>query len=390
MEIELAISSMVLILLANSGIAALFLFFIPTNGDRCQLNSIRYFRGYFVFSFLGFFMVAMRPYLPFSPAVVVANSFLILSVHCLVCGIYWRYGKSIHLTHPVIATHILIFAFIHWVISYYQSDHALARITFTYLNMTGVLLFSLSLFSRYRPEAGTIDKILEVALGAAVFCIVLIPITFFAVPDEQIFLAVLLMAQIVLIFLMFGSIFYTLFYDALRLFKKSASLDPITELYNRRYFFEQASKFLYAAERHQFPVSIIVCDIDRFASVNDEHGHFAGDFVIKEMAKAIKDETRKEDLVARYGGKEFVALLPQTRLNGALLIAERMRQKIEEMQIQYQEKVIQLTASFGVSCISEFTDIESSLRTADLALRKAKQAGFNRVYQSPVEPLQVD
>ncbi len=368
-----------LTLLINSTIACLFLFLIPSDNDRYQLNALRYFRGYFVFSCLGYFAIATRLYWPVEVSVVISNGLFLTAMYCVVFGLLWRSQKRYHLyKHPALI-HIGLLMLVQGVLSHYYPDKPVIRIVLVYINVSAVLLYALSLFYRMPKTSVFGEKLLSLALTIAVTCELVLPIAFFATNDFQVFLSLLLVMQNLLVMLLFGSIFYIMFFDSLLMYKQSASVDPTTGLYNRRYFFEQANMFIHAAERHEFPISIIVCEVDHFTSLNDKYGYFAGDEIVHQVARIIVHQTRNEDLVARYGDKDFVILLPQTRLNGALLIAERMRQGIETSLFFHEDKGIKLTASFGVTFIDTQRDIADSLLAADQALREAKAAGHNCV-----------
>lgn len=376
-----SVSAFLIALIINGFIAALFISLIPTEGNRFQINSLRYFCSFFITSSVCLISFALRLYLPEFIAVLLPNLLLITAVYCFVFALFWRYQNPVHIhKHPALI-HIVLYTSLQVALSYLYPDNVIIRLFFAYLNTSLVLLFAFSLVYSNKKLEENKEKLLKATVAIAVVCTVFVPTVYFAHKDQAEFLNALLLIQNTINIMVFGGVFYSSFVDVLWLYKKSASLDPITELYNRRYFFEQASKFLRAAERHQFPISILICDIDGFASVNDKFGHFSGDRLIRELAEIIKGETREEDLLARFGSKEFVILLPQTRINGSMLIAERMREAIEKHKFKFEEKTLLLTASFGVTSISEYVDIETSLRKADIALQQAKSDGHNTVRQ---------
>ncbi len=164
--------------------------------------------------------------------------------------------------------------------------------------------------------------------------------------------------------------------------KLLASTDPMTKLYNRRYFTEVALHTVELSKRTKQDLSIIMLDIDKFKNVNDTYGHQVGDEVIISLANELLKLQRKSDIICRFGGEEFVILLPNIDSNGAFVVAEKIRQQIESLSIEIENSVsIKYTVSIGVSQINLETEnnIESSLKRADDALYEAKENGRNKV-----------
>lgn len=156
--------------------------------------------------------------------------------------------------------------------------------------------------------------------------------------------------------------------------------DPLTDLYNRRYLEETLNRELRLAKRQQHPISLIMCDLDHFKRVNDQYGHPAGDHVLRFFAAQIRRSARESDINCRYGGEEFLIVLPGMARREAIQRAELLRQRIAETPIDFHSKRISLTASFGIASAPENgTDAEILIAAADQALYAAKNAGRNRV-----------
>ena len=156
-----------------------------------------------------------------------------------------------------------------------------------------------------------------------------------------------------------------------------ATRDPMTGALNRRAFFTRAEVEWARTTRSQRPLSVIVSDIDFFKKVNDTFGHHIGDLVIKDFATRAGHQLRIPDILARFGGEEFVILLPDTGLKEARQVAERIRKEIEK---QRDRKLPAYTVSIGIAVVGEATTgIETLIADADAALYKAKQGGRNRV-----------
>ena len=161
--------------------------------------------------------------------------------------------------------------------------------------------------------------------------------------------------------------------DALR---DMALRDYLTGLFNRHYLMEVASQKISRAIRHQQPLALIMLDIDHFKQVNDQHGHQVGDAVLEAIAAILQEKSRAEDVVARFGGEEFVILLDNCNNSNAMLKAEALRKEIE----QWKPKGLSITASFGVALLSAgIIDLANLIKQADDALYQAKDQGRNQV-----------
>jgi diguanylate cyclase len=162
--------------------------------------------------------------------------------------------------------------------------------------------------------------------------------------------------------------------------ERSARIDPLTGLLNRRAFKELAEREIQRARRFLHPMSLIVVDLDRFKSINDCHGHLVGDAVLEDFARVASAQLRALDVIARLGGEEFVVLLPGTNTEGALQLAERMRQAIADSRLALEGQVLGYTASFGIAAFEpRQPGLDRWLARADAALYEAKAKGRNRV-----------
>lgn len=157
--------------------------------------------------------------------------------------------------------------------------------------------------------------------------------------------------------------------------------DPLTDLHNRRYFENHFSSLFEKAQSSSKPLSAIMCDIDHFKSVNDTYGHDVGDAVIRECSLRIRKSIRNIDVACRYGGEEFVILMPDTNIELAQIVAERIRSEVSAHPVIAANGAHQvpITVSMGVSCIEDGDDTAKLLKRADVALYNAKRNGRNRV-----------
>lgn len=158
-----------------------------------------------------------------------------------------------------------------------------------------------------------------------------------------------------------------------------ATHDPLTDVYNRRFFEEIYRLEREKAFRFETPTSLIMMDVDHFKLVNDTHGHLTGDEVLKEVAKRLTDSLRASDVVCRYGGEEFVILLPATDSESAREFAEVLRMRMEGDSVSEHELTV--TASFGVATSehNDSVDVSALIRSADSAVYEAKHSGRNCV-----------
>ncbi len=158
-----------------------------------------------------------------------------------------------------------------------------------------------------------------------------------------------------------------------------ATQDSLTGLSNRRNLLERARQEIVRARRRNEPIALIIADIDHFKAINDRYGHEAGDNVIRHAAELLQRLCRQQDVVARWGGEEFLLLLPSTNLPAAEALAERFRQAVVESVVAYGELEIKLMMSFGVAVLEHNENIDDAIARADKAMYQSKNDGRNRV-----------
>jgi diguanylate cyclase (GGDEF)-like protein len=161
--------------------------------------------------------------------------------------------------------------------------------------------------------------------------------------------------------------------------ERLATTDGLTGLTNHRTFQGRLDEHLQAAQRYGRKVSLILCDIDHFKSVNDTYGHPVGDQVLRGVAKVLAKEARTTDVVARYGGEEFAVVMPETDTVGAMVIAERIRERIERMVTETDQGPLKVTMSLGVATFPVDAALKAALvERADGCLYHAKRHGRNQ------------
>jgi two-component system cell cycle response regulator len=169
--------------------------------------------------------------------------------------------------------------------------------------------------------------------------------------------------------------------DNVQLSIEMAITDPLTGLYNRRYMESHVGSLVEQAAARGKPLTVLVLDIDYFKAINDTHGHDAGDDVLREFAVRIRKSIRGIDLACRYGGEEFVVVMPETDLAVATMVAERLRRRIatEPFPIQQATRAVEVTISVGIAALGADDSAANILKRADQALYRAKRDGRNRV-----------
>lgn len=160
---------------------------------------------------------------------------------------------------------------------------------------------------------------------------------------------------------------------------RAATTDPLTGLPNRRWFDEQAALVVSHSRRHQGVYAALMLDLDHFKGINDRHGHPTGDAVLVAVAAVLTRQKRAEDLICRFGGEEFLLLLPTTDQAGAERVAERLRSAVAETRISHEGHSLAVTVSVGVGVSAPGEELDGLLARVDAALYEAKRRGRDRV-----------
>nr|WP_283108236.1 GGDEF domain-containing protein [Shewanella electrodiphila] len=168
-----------------------------------------------------------------------------------------------------------------------------------------------------------------------------------------------------------------------RFFKRRSQTDYMTGISNRRYTMEQGNKLFALAKKRNEPLAVIIFDIDKFKIINDTYGHAVGDLAIKATASKARHWFKKSDILGRIGGEEFLLILPNTDLDQAVEVAERLRISIEQHQFKFNDITLEFTISLGVSIKHDDSDnLAQMIKAADAGLYKAKNSGRNQVFSA--------
>jgi diguanylate cyclase (GGDEF)-like protein len=166
---------------------------------------------------------------------------------------------------------------------------------------------------------------------------------------------------------------------AIKKLTHDSEIDPLTGLFNRRTFLKRIENEAMRFKRNQKPFSLLFGDIDFFKKVNDTYGHSAGDEILIKISNLLNTEKREIDQAARWGGEEFLILLPETDLNGAVQLGNKIREMIAAQSIIHEGQKISITMSFGASQYNGETSIDKTIDVADQRLYHAKESGRNKV-----------
>lgn len=187
----------------------------------------------------------------------------------------------------------------------------------------------------------------------------------------------LITVLVLLIFL--AGMYYRLVVQSEQQLREMATTDPLTRLRNRRSVLDTSMSEAAKQRRDGRPLSFVLCDVDHFKAVNDNFGHEAGDDVLKAVAKILRGGVREVDHAARWGGEEFLLLLPETAMPGAVLVANRLRECIADLKVPSKNGHLNVTMTFGVCTLHLNEPIEHAIARADKALYEGKHGGRNRV-----------
>ena len=159
--------------------------------------------------------------------------------------------------------------------------------------------------------------------------------------------------------------------------------DGLTQAHNKRHLLDMLRQEVGRAKRYRRPMALLMLDIDHFKLVNDVFGHLAGDYVLKQMVKVVQENLRSQDIVGRFGGEEFMIVLPEVRFQGAMRCAEKLRELVEQTRFIYEGSKIPINISIGVVAADQGShDVEDMVRVADTNLYEAKRKGRNQVHGS--------
>jgi len=338
----------------------------------------------------GYVLLGLRGVINDFVSVVIANSAIYIGVIVIYRGLFRFLGISFNLERylsPLLAASLA-------VLLYYYKFHVPnvnIRIIFFSLFFSAICFIAIFGLLKYEKEFGrtAVKLIISMFFIIGVFHLFRVLWTIYEAQLHDFMQAgfihslTIIGSEFVVLLTSFATIWITT--DVLQSkLTKMAQTDPLTQLYNRRAFKEYCDVEFSRTLRTNEAFSIIMCDLDHFKSINDQHGHQIGDEVLKVFADVLRNNVRKHDVVARFGGEEFVILLPETDIKNGLVVAEHLRTAVQSASAPTNAgSNLTFSASFGVSQYSDgVNEWAVVLDHADKALYSAKEQGRNRVISS--------
>lgn len=371
-----------IVIVLASVLSASLLFNNPVAKTVSNKVTIRYFSGFFVAIAFGYFLTITLPLVSSSFAIFIANFVFLASIYSLRFGLMWRQGMTIHIWQSVyVFLHLMIFSCSQVVASSLLEESSWFRIANVSANGILVLLGCISLLNKNSVKASYGETIARFSFVYILIGFALLPILFNAFTDPSFFYSVITVLFVVGLFAMMGGLQSLLMSDVIDFHYQTSIEDPLTGIFNRRYFF-QTIKGIADSQPEITLNSVILCDIDKFKQFNDKYGHNTGDDVLTKFAGMLQEKVGNRGIVARYGGEEFTILLQNHSLALAVQIAEELRVTSESLRVHSAGREVNVTASFGVAEVWDLKDIDLALKLADDALLRAKATGRNRVISS--------
>ncbi len=352
--------------------------------------------SYFLFS-IGFILLGLRQYIPDFLSIIVANLVIVAGFSLLILGILKFLKYEVHTFEK---TSIVLLCLIAITFAYftYIRTSVNARIVIISAIIAGQSIFaSFHLLTNKDQVMLMLTRIIGFSLIYCAFIYLLRIYFSFNEPKLDNFMnagTIHALSLIALQLVTITSCFSLTVSASQQLASKlaiQATVDSLTNIYNRRAFDEFAAKGVLRAQREKTPISLILMDIDLFKDVNDNYGHQVGDKVLQEFSLRLTNSLRQYDILARYGGEEFTLLLPDTNTHTAMIIAEKLRETIAQPVFCLEgETELKVTASFGVATNQgEHINWQQLISFADEALYRAKENGRNcvKLYSADVHHL---
>lgn len=377
----LDIRTLIFMLLVFGGTFAVGMFFVQRG--QPGLRELRWWAAAYASGALGFLLLSLRDRVPDALSIIVANDLLLVGQIC------FRRGITLFRQKPeppawIDPTLFLFLTLILFYCTHVAPSFAIRTIAVTLITTIPSTVSAWLLFKgvplRLRPSHWFTGLAFAqsslVSIARALYTVLYPPLDLMGSGPWH----ALAFVSIIVLFVAvaFGCVWMISVRQAITL-EHQARTDPLTGTMNRLALDESAARELARAQRSHQPLSLVIFDMDFFKQLNDQHGHQAGDDALRRVTQASRQQLRASDLLARYGGEEFLVLMPETGKSSALETAQRLRQRIESLDLSCG-KGRTLTASFGVATYPADGDsFDCLVSSADAALYAAKQAGRNRV-----------
>lgn len=374
----------VAVLFIATGAYLLFIRSLPKQPAAHQRCALRLFSWLFLVEFLAYLAYCLR-FVDLLLASVMLNHILYLcGVYLFYCGVRARYqlGFSRRL-FIIMGLHVLALA----ASSFYFTavyNEIFVRLPIALGSYCVPVLLTFSLIRQRQTPGNLGDRVLLLCtLVALTLLPLLFPVLGYLVqPDQQGQIMVMTIVTLILETLCIGGLAISYIYDLIDKLRSDAHTDKLTRCHNRRYFFKVAPAWLQRVALGE-SVSLVLLDIDHFKQLNDTFGHQAGDLVLQHFGTLLRQQLDPTDLAVRYGGEEFLLLLPGKTPAEAAAFLQQFQQLLQLSPLQYQQQPLPVSASYGVTAIAKGQDIDSCVHRADVALYQAKANGRNNIVIEP-------
>ncbi|OFC69237.1 GGDEF domain-containing protein [Alteromonas confluentis] len=369
----------ILSLLVGVGVA--FTFVLPVPSQRVKAQSPIYGRLFLVTLWFAFLGICLQPLgFPLASAATL-NLCVLLAMYMLYLTVLKRYGQV--LTHKQIAMIILHLVFCEALSLYFYlgNNQLLIREMLVSICVLIPLGLTLRLIYQNIPDNRGGDEMIFIVVSLTTIGVVF-GVPFYRMwlePGEPVGTEVAFVAIFMLCLLFMLGFPASLMQSLFIRLSTQAYIDALTGAKNRHYLYRESVRMLAHAQRHEQHFSVVVCDIDFFKKVNDQHGHPAGDEALKQFAHIISDLLRSGDTLVRMGGEEFLIVLPNADIQQASTMAQRLCDEVRDAEIKVENTTLKLTASFGVASLNADDTIFDGIRQADEALYRAKASGRDQV-----------
>lgn len=381
------VAYLITVILLNSAAAAFF-YALKRNAHPGYSEFPSQFYWYFLIVAASYVAAALLPVVSQPLSTLVGNSLVIMAYYVLLAGLALRLGRTRQLSRISICALSNIILYLsfeiltRWVVTW--NTGGLFSRTFTLLNLMVLVVVSYRYVIRNPDNPLIGERVMRVSL---IIHLMLASMTIaLALLYVDIFIYMTFIMGILLLntLLMSGSLLMMQLSDQIEINYSLSIEDPLTGLHNRRYFYQRLSEEVDRHRRHKRPMSLIIADLDFFKSINDTYGHQKGDEILCHFAQLLTDEKRSSDIVARFGGEEFIIFLPETAEGDACDWAERILSRTRQITVNEGNR---LTVSLGVATASGVIPdaVESLMKRADDALFQAKQLGRDQFAVAPVQ-----
>ncbi|CAM3716963.1 Response regulator PleD [Vibrio aerogenes CECT 7868] len=329
---------------------------------------------------VAFVIMAVRNWIYIEISVLVSNALYMLSFYILLFGVFHWYRLRLKPWHYIVCgIHVCIYTAIQIGMLEWFPQSFVYRVYFAAGNNITLLLVIISILRQQQNYNGFGEKLLSISLHSLILAALLPSVAVSFLKDVYFFQASVTLAQSIACNFMLGALLSLFLFNQVDRHYQSSVRDQLTGLYNRRYFWEHVQQYMSEAGQ---PFILAIIDVDYFKQINDKFGHDAGDQVVQRVARAIQRNLSESDVLARYGGDEFIIFFPSQHMQSTEQILNAVRLTINEICLSHDGETPEcVTASLGyAACRACAGDsVEQMIKRADVALYQAKHSGRNRV-----------